>query len=311
MRKRSWLSEHPKPSVGVLEKLKKCITGIWLMLSMIIGWQSQWMAQEVRIQEREDDWKELVINAPAQMQSDTIITLDDATKHPILEPDPELNPEWLEDWDWEAWDEDQQELIKKSRISTHWMVWVWTWISGDFWEITSDDVTLTAVLDVTDQNTWLWVMAIRLDDFNNDPEHPVSKVTVLSPHWKKKFWEDWKFWINVELKKTFFDNNPSFNWIYPDVVLSYSANWWRTFEWMYAHRFMNWPDSDAFRLSISKRINDVLNLTWQFRYETWYDRNFYGRVTVDVDLWNGFLAQISWIAKYWKITPTLCIIRRF
>ena len=306
---------------------KELLLGLGLAAG-VAGFAQEWVAPETKMMEKGDEAKKEIVmhqDSTRKQVADTISRYDvtwwewiwiepdpvDWWEWSWIEPDPELNPEWWEDWEWKAWDEGQQEPIKKSRISTHWMVWVWTGISGDFWEITSDEATLTAVLDVTDQNTWFWVMAIRLDDFNSDPEHPVSKVTVLSPHWKKKFWEDWKFWINVELKKTFFDNNPSFNWIYPDVVLSYSADWWRTFEWMYAHRFMNWPDSDAFRLSISKRINDVLNLTWQFRYETWYDRNFYGRVTADVDLWNGFLAQISWIAKYWKITPTICIIRRF
>lgn len=291
-----------------VETVDKGARKLWLAWLTLLGILSfgnitEWMAQESMSQERKDDWKEIIVQTPAQAQSDTIITWDDATKLPGIEPDPDV--QWWENWE-PGSDKDESEW--KWWIAVHGMLYGWTWVAWDFAEVCSDRWTLIAVVDMSHPQTWLWFTWIRLDDFHNDPDQPASRATVLNLHWNKKFW---RFWLWVEWKYTFIDHLPQANWFSPDVVLSYTTDGWRTFEWMYAHKFKDWPDSDAFRLSISKKVNDALKITWQWWYETWYDKHFYGRIIVDVNLWNWFWAQLSCISKYWKLTPTAWVIYQF
>ena len=133
--------------------------------------------------------------------------------------------------------------------------------------------------------TWLWFSAVRLDDFSDDPANPRSKVFVLNPNWKKQFL-GWKLSVGVDWKYNMFDKTPQSNFFSPDVVCSYTTDNWWSFEWVYTHKFKKWTDSDAFRLSISKKVNDALKLTWQWRYESGYDKHFFGRIIVDINLWS-------------------------
>lgn len=311
MTKRKWFREQVEPGGGLKQKLKTKLAGLTLLATLLLGKPWYWVAQEVKTQDRKDYWKELVMkeNSANKEATDTISRYDATWWEWVwIEKDP---VDWEKtDWDdWETWwVEEEKQSDKKWWVKVHWMLYGWTWVAWDYAEVCSDRWTLVSVVDVSHSQTWLWFTAIRLDDFHNDPDQPASRATVLNPHWNKQFW---RLWIGVEWKYTFIDNLPQANWFSPDVVLSYTADGWRTFEWMYAHKFKTWEDSDAFRLTVSKKINEVLKLTWQWWYETWYDKKFYGRIIVDVDLWNWFWAQLSCIAKYWKLTPTAWIVYKF
>lgn len=305
MKKRTWFKEQPEPGGGEKQKLWTKLWALTLASTLLFENVVAWTVQEVKTQEKKEDLKEIVVQPQAQALCDTLLTWDDATSWPDREPDPEWDDEWDE---WTSVADHGEKTDGKWWIVTHWMLYEWTWVAWDFAEVCSDRGTLIAVVDMSHPKTWLGFTGIRLDDFHNDPDQPASRATVLNLHWNKKFG---RFWLWVEWKYTFIDHLPQANWFSPDVVLSYTANGWRSFEWMYAHKFMDWPDSDVFRLSIAKKVNDALRITWQWRYETGYQWHFYGRVIVDVDLWNWFWAQLSCIFKNGKLTPTAWVIYQF
>lgn len=284
------------------------------LATIAIWWILSWSLDELKAQEivkdRVDYQKEISMqqDSTSQEVAATINRFDASSSDWIwIEPDPDWNNGKSEN-EWEdKWEKDWGE--KAPAIDTHGMLYGWTGVAWDFTEICSDKATMIAVVDMSNQVTWLWFTTVRLDDFHNDPNQPASRVTVLNPHLTKSF-KDGKIKFSIEWKYALFDNMPKANWFTPDIVWSYSDNWW-TIEWMYAHKFKDWPDSEAFRLSVSKKIGKALQLTAQWWYDTWYDKKFYGRVIADVDLWNWFWAQITYIAKYWKLTPTFAVIYKF
>lgn len=292
---------------------KELLLGLGLA-AWVAGFAQEWVTPESKTMEKENEAKKEIVmqqDSTRKQVADTISRYDVTWwEWAWIEPD----PIWWETSEWETseWDSlDQEQQPSQWRLKVHWMLQVWTGVAWDAAEVCSDKATLVAVVDLSDSKTWLWFTTVRLDDFHNDPECPLSRVTVLNPHLTKNFWKDWKFKASLEWKYTIIDHLPQANWFSPDVVLSYTTDGWRTFEWMYAHKFKTWEDSDAFRLTVSKRINEALTLTWQWWYETWYDKKFYWRIIVDVNLWNWFWAQLSCIAKYWKLTPTAWVIYQF
>jgi len=306
MTERKQFREQAEPGGGLKQKLKTKLAWLTLLSALLLGKPWVWVAQEVKTQDRKDYWKELVIKETSDSKAATdTISLYDATWWEWVWIKPEPDEQWWENWKFWS-DKDKPE--EKWWVAVHWMLYGWTWVAWDYAEVCSDRATLIAVVDMTHPQTGLWFTGIRLDDFHNDPAQPASRATVLNLHWNKKFW---KLWVWVEWKYTFIDHLPQANWFSPDVVLSYSTDGWRTFEWMYAHKFKDWPDSDVFRLSIAKKINEALKITWQWWYETGYDKHFYGRIIVDVNLWNWFWAQLSCISKYWKLTPTAWVVYQF
>jgi hypothetical protein len=220
---------------------------------------------------------------------------------PRIEPDPE--PEIGDWWKVEWWGS------KESRIWVHWFVQVWTSVVPDFAGIFSDKVSGMIAIDAKDQKTWLWLTAIRLDDFHTDPEYPLSKASVVVPY-RTISSKDGKRsgWASVEF--SFIDQMPETVWVTPVIVWSFSADGW-TIEWKYFHDFKEWKDMDAFRLWITKKISDALRLTAQWWYKSDYKDLFYGRVIADVDLWRWFWAQLSCIMRDWKFTPTMWVMYKF
>ena len=220
----------------------------------------------------------------------------------MKKPEKQMMTNSKEKWEWKG---------EKSWIDVHGMVQVWSWIAWDYAEVCTDKAALTAVLDVTHKKTWLGVTVVRLDDFHDDPARPASRVTVLNPHWSKTFWKDGQWHVSLEWKYAFIDHLPEASWFSPDIVWSYTLKSWWMFEWMFGHRFQKWADSDAFRLSVSKKMGEAMRLTAQGWYETWCDKHFYGRFLVDIDLWDGFGIQLSCIMKDWKLTPTTWLMYLF
>ena len=301
-----------KPQMS--KKRKMNLKLLWAALAVILGKITDWNAQELKVVDRQNFKNEFKLKQePTAINIADTITLDEALalqaqwewdsiwteSEPELDSTDVLSPD---DWIWEWSDEEKQ-------ITTSWMIQFWTSVAWDFAEICSDKGTLIAVVDISHEKIWLWFTAIRMDDFHNDPDQPTSKATVLNPHRTKTF-KDGKVKFSIEWKYTLIDNLPKANWFSPDIIWSYSDKWW-TIEWMYAHKFKEWQDSDAFRIAVWKKIWDALTLTAQWRYETWYDRHFYGRVIVDVELWNWFWVSMSCIAKYGKLMPTIWVLYKF
>ena len=234
--------------------------------------------------------------------------------------------EWVSKWKWEkkkpwitGWNDDDKEEPKtpewddvwekeSSWIAIHGMVQVWKIAIPDYADIASENAAALVCVDASHEKTWLWVSVVRLDDFSKDPANPVSQVTVINPHWDKSFG---KVWVSVNSEFAFIDKMPEWNGVTAKVVWTYDA--WKgwNFEWAYLHGFNKWPDSDAFRLWIAKKINEAWGLTVQWWYKSDYDRMFFGRIIMDVNLWNGFGLQLSCISKNWTLTPTMWVIYKF
>ena len=249
----------------------------------------------------------LVRWTPVKDSDEWLRELDEDQKEPEI-----TGPRWDEiKIPWEIVSEDELLWEKKeSRISASGFLQVWTSIVPDFASICSDKPSMLLFVDATDSKSWLWLSYIRLDDFHKDPDYPVSRASVLVPHRSKTLW-DWKRTVWASVECTYVDNSPEMSELLPLVVWSYDTKTWWTFKWKYFHEIMKWPDADAFRLWITKKIWDALSLTAQWWYKSDYDDKFFGRIVADIDIWNGLWVQVSWVIKEWKITPTAWVLYKF
>ena len=195
------------------------------------------------------------------------------------------------------------------RLQVHGFVQVWTSVVPDFAGIFSDKVSGMVCIDAKDKGTWLWLTIVRLDDFHTDPKYPLSRASVVVPYWTISSKDGKRSgWASVEF--SFIDQMPGSVGVTPVIVWSYSDSGW-TIEWKYFHDFQEWKDMDAVRLWITKKIWKILSLTAQWWYKSDYAGKVYGRVIADVDLWGWFWAQLSCIAKDWKLIPTWWVMYRF
>lgn len=297
--------------------------GLWTAALLYALWSPvEWYAQDLKSADEGVITTDVV---SPQMEEKKVDTIDWVTAIQwtwvkdrddwISEWDDGKKKLWVTWWDWDGddtpdtgWDQGWEK--EWSRIWVHGFVQVWTSVVPDFASIFSDKVSWMIGIDAKDSKTWLWLTVIRLDDFHKDPEYPLSKASVVVPYWTISA-KDGKrsAWASVEF--SFIDQMPETIGVTPVVVWTYSQDWW-TFEWKYFHDIVKWwKDMDAFRLWITKKIWDILSLTAQWWYKSDYDGKFYGRVIADVDLWGGFWAQLSCIAKDGKLTPTGWVIYRF
>jgi len=260
-----------------------------------------------QVQDKKDDiigWKTAIQWIPVKDSDEWVTSWDD-----------EIEP-WITGWDgddgekdwYDGWNTKWEK--EKSRISASGFIQVWTSIVPDFASICSDKPSMLLFVDATDSKSWLWLSYIRLDDFHKDSDYPVSRASVLVPHRSKTLWDGKRtVWASVEC--TYVDNSPEMSELLPLVVWSYTTKSWWTFEWKYFHEIMKWPDADAFRLWITKKIWDALSLTAHWWYKSDYDDKFFGRVVADIDIWDGLWVQVSWVIKDGKISPTAWVIYKF
>lgn len=303
-----------KLEMQCLEKMKRWIwesakaVALFWVLSLVSP--SEWHAKNM---EKLDDGVVAMEIAKPNKKADILKTMD-------------FEMEMKKEWGWVDLSSDEQETddsdldleadqgknldkpSEESRIGVHWSVQLWTSVVPDLAEVCSDKPSMMICVDASDKKTWLWLTVIRMDDFHSDPEYPASKATVISPHWRKSF-KDRKLSVWVSWDYSVIDALPDAGGLQSKTVLSYSLDSGWTFEWKYMHSFSKWKDSDAIRLWIIKKVNDILEFTAQWWYKSDYGRKFFGRVIVDIDLWGWFSAQMSCIAKDGKLTPTVWIIK--
>ena len=292
----------------------KALTSVALAWVLSLWSPSEWLAQNISaVQEGANVTEVTKLWAEAEQEKDRV-TLEEAAENTeedwtyvIEEYRPEIEPNSIQQLEWE----DKTLETKKPRIETHGFIQVWTSVVPDFASIFSDKASMLMCVDATETHSWLWISLIRLDDFSSDPAYPISRASVIVPHRSKSLWEGgkWIVWASVEC--TFIDKMPGNIEIMPVVFWSYSTDSGWSFEWKYFHIFQKWEDMKSFRLWISKKISDALKLTAQWWYKSDYDKHFFGRIIVDVDLWHWLWAQLSCIAKDWKITPTAWVVYQF
>ena len=125
----------------------------------------------------------------------------------------------------------QTEVVKEPKFSVHGMVSLWSnGIAWDAAELCSTNPTFIGMVDVSHTKSWLGFTTVRLDDGDNDPSQPASRVTILNPHLTKKFWENNEFILDLEWKYAMFDKMPECNWFSPDIKWAYSTKDGWTFE---------------------------------------------------------------------------------
>ena len=266
---------------------------------------------EVKAPEVEDkkettiDWETAIQWTSVKDDDKWISALDKGEKKPWITgwwdgDDDEEKPKTPE-WD-DLWEKDG------SWIAIHGMIQVWKIVIPDYADVASENAAALVCVDASHEKTWLWVSVVRIEDFSKDPANPVSQVTVINPHWDKSFG---KASVSVNSEFAFIDKMPEWNGVTAKVLWSYDMWKWWTLEGTYFHGFNKGPDSDAFRLWIAKKINEAWGLTVQWWYKSDYDKMFFGRIIMDVNLWNGFGMQLSCISKNWMLTPTMWVIYSF
>ena len=131
-------------------------------------------------------------------------------KDEVLENQDEA--ELKKDWKKEEKNEEKKETEEnkpnskeKSPIAVHWLIQVWKVVIPDYADVASENAAALVVVDASHEKTWLWVSVIRIEDFNKSPDNPISKATVINPHWDKTFG---KASVSVNSEFAFLDKMP-------------------------------------------------------------------------------------------------------
>jgi len=269
------------------------------------------LAQEVVVQDPQTTDKEVVYQTPADLPDSTIL-LDDAVKSSGIETDSEwwdtdgeVAGEWQDKWKKESVEQWKE---KKSPIEIHWSVRWGSDVTPLFWSVLSDRPALILTLDVSNPKTWLWASVIRADDFSKSMDNPASQVTLVDLYWQKKFW---KVWVTAVWEFASIDKLPWAENITPLVWVTYDAWLWWTFDAWAWHTFQKWEDEDMIRLWVTKKLDETFSLAAQVFINSGLSKKVSGRVQANVTLGKWFWAQLSFIAKDGKITPTAWVIFKF
>lgn len=282
---------------------KRKVAWAALLGTLLFGKVVDWVAQEVKTQERKENQNWITLQAPTQVQSDTLTTWDEATSWPNREPDP---LEWEESEWWESWDQWWKEKTKT--LEVHGTVRWGSDVTPLLWSVLSDNPALMLTIDASNPQTWLWVSIIRADDFDTSMDNPAGQATLVDLYWQKKFWNLSVMWV---WEYAHIDKLPGADSFTPIVWCTYEAwKWWTIDAWAW-HTIQEWDDIDVVRLWVTKQLNESLSLAAQGFYRSDLSKKFYGRVQANVILWKGFWAQLSFIAQEWKITPTAWILYKF
>ena len=207
-------------------------------------------------------------------------------------------------------DGDITEVAQKNKkwIDVHGMVRWWSNVTPLLWSVLGDKPALMLNVDVSNPQTWLWAAITRMDDFNKNMDNPASQATIFDVYYQKKIKKAsvYLYWEYTTLDKLKWGD--SFT---PIVWCTYNAwKWWNLDTW-YCHSFQKGNDCDFVRLWVTKGLNKSLSIAIQGFYRSDLPKNFYGRISADINLWNGFWAQISFIAKEWKVTPVAWVFYKF
>jgi len=266
------------------------------------------LAQDVKVHDPVQAKTETAYQTPADM-SDSIISFDEVVTMPDMWVD-STEVDTLEWWDDpEEWETDAEKTKeKKSKLEFHGQVWAGSDVTPLLWSVLSDRPALILTLDVSNPQTWLWASVIRADDFSKSMENPASQVTLVDLYWQKKFW---KVWVTAVWEYASIDKLPWAESITPLVWVTYDAwKWWIFDAWVW-HTFQKWEDVDMLRIWVTKKLDEAFSVAAQVFYNSELAKKVYIRVQADVSFGKWFGAQLSFIYKEGKLTPTMWVVYGF
>ena len=143
MTKRKWLERQ----VEKVDKggIKVKLASLALLWTLLFGKVANWSAQELKTQERKDELKEITVQIPDEIDSDTTITLEDGKKFPGIEPDPlEWETTQWDEWQ-ETWTDEWKE--KEEKLEVHGTIRWGSDVTPLLWSVLSDRPALMLTVD--------------------------------------------------------------------------------------------------------------------------------------------------------------------
>lgn len=265
--------------------MKKLLTSLAVLWALASAPEAS--AQEIRTEGPEEVKKEIVMqqDSTSKEVADTL-NLSDVAREAIKD----------------RWNE------KKPRIEFHWSARFWSNVTPLLWSVLSDKPALRLTIDVSDSKSGIWASVIRFDDFNKSMETPASQLTMVDLYYQKQFWKFSITWVGEYVN---IDKMPGADSFTPIVLCTYDAWKWVTIDACYCHTFQKWTDVEDLRIWVTKTFNEAFSLAAQAFYKYDWSHKFSGRVQANVNLKNGFWAQLNFTAKDWKIIPTAWIMYKF
>ena len=143
MTERKWLETQ----VERVDKggIKVKLASLALLWTLLFGKVANWSAQELKTQERKDELKEITVQIPDEIDSDTTITLEDGKKFPGIEPDPlEWETTQWDEWQ-ETWTDEWKE--KEKKLEVHGTIRWGSDVTPLLWSVLSDRPALMLTVD--------------------------------------------------------------------------------------------------------------------------------------------------------------------
>lgn len=228
MTERKQLRDYPEPDGGEKQTLKTKFAWLALLGTLLLGKLWDWVAQEVKTQERKEEWKEIVIQPTTQVLADTLGTWSDAPRWPSREPDPDHDEEWDEteiepetDQEWWILDDESDDGTKwlsekvPDETPTKFTVSTWVWYAIGWKAFMWNRIAWSGKLF---QGTAWETFVYSHMDFD-DPLH--SKWS-----WKLTLSKSIYKWISLDWDYTF-------TWSWWNVVRLWIWYEWKLWEWMY------------------------------------------------------------------------------
>ena len=278
MEKSTWLRDHPKPDGGAKQKLKKQLAWLALLSTFLTCEVWEWMAQEMKTQERKEDGKEIVIQQDSTIK-DVEKTLDqfdaNSGEWVWIEPDPdpdeerdetEIEPETDQKW----WPEKVPEgSPTKFTISTWvwyaigWQAFMWNRIawSGKLFQGTAWETIVYSHMDFDDplHSKWSWKLTLSKSIYkwiSLDWDYTFTwsgwNVVRLWIWYGWKLWE-WMYWVKIYPLNTW--------WSPISAKVSYTTKIWQDWQ-LSSFIFVDFDNMQYY--SETEYVQRIIEWIWLF-----------------------------------------------
>jgi len=202
--------------------------------------------------------------------------------------------------------QETSENNKELPIELHGSIWGWSNVTPLLWSELSKTPAVRMTINITNPKTWLSIDITRFDDFNASKEKNASQLNMADIY---KQFELWNRTITPLLEYTYADKIEGSHGLTPILWLSYDAWKWWIFDARGCYTFQKWDNEAAFRVWVTKILNECTSLAIQAIYNGW---KLTWRAQAKILFWNGFSAELSFIGDTtWKVTPTIWAMYKF